>query len=829
MLSSITQQEHFSSSVDNIIMSEPSTGTGSNTPVVMSGLPSAETDSIDIIARDMKSLIKKVQDLRHIGIEDSRIALPKICVIGDQSTGKSSLIEGMSEIKVPRSAGTCTRCSMEINLTESEPGQDWNCRIFLSRKYIFDGSRKVTKLPKKSQPLGPWIDQEDEHFTDVKDKDGVQEAIKWAQLAILNPGRPSSDYQPGNNADTDESYCQVKFSPNVVRLDISAPNFPNLSFYDLPGVISQAEHDHEPYLVSLVENLVKVYITQENCIVLLALPMTDDATNSRATHIMRDIPGAKERTLGVLTKPDRIQSGESYAQWVDILEGDKFALGHGYYVVRNNPDPAIDHSRAREEEAVFFAESPWATDLSAYQDRFGTRQLQAALSSLLLEQIQGCLPRITEQIDAKAARIEAELQTLPDPPSANVPYILCGKLNHLKDQIRAHIDGGSAQYPLQKIWGNIAKDFKRALLKTRPTVQLLAHSDKMVIPIAREDADSDCEMTAVQPSVSVTLNGKRKTPCERPTPTPAEPKPEQPSTPKPSGYYTEHFIRFDRPARMFTWEEIREINEDTYRAGIPDQTDPKAVEVMNQMSVKHWDEPTYEFLKATHQLVRDMLMKQLKEVFTPYYQTSLYRELKRIIDNYLQTLRREHVNHAQENYNIEHNKPFTMAISALEQATENAYKYLKARRHEARSHYFLDLQGKILRGDPRRDAEIKKLTAAELGPDRFVQELKMMASVHTKLFSKCREELLAVIENELRIFDENAVERCMELMAEDPERQRRRQYLLKEKEKVLKAQEWLSTAKKEDDAAEFAESKPAIKSQPPEDWPSLSRLGSVAG
>lgn len=39
----------------------------------------------------------------------------------------------------------------------------------------------------------------------------------------------------------------------------------------------------------------------------------------------------------------------------------------------------------------------------------------------------------------------------------------------------------------------------------------------------------------------------------------------------------------------------------------------------------------------------------------------------------------------------------------------------------------------------------------------------------------------------------------MELMAEDPERQRRRQYLQREKEKITKAQEWLATAKKVDD------------------------------
>lgn len=146
----------------------------------------------------MKTLVKKIQDLRHLRIEDSNIALPKICVVGDQSTGKSSLIEGMSEIKVPRSAGTCTRCPMEVNLTHSsEPGQTWVCRVFLSRRYVYDATKKVQV--KRSQPLGPWVEQapEDEEFATLFDKSQVQDTLKRAQLAILNPGKLSADYIPG--------------------------------------------------------------------------------------------------------------------------------------------------------------------------------------------------------------------------------------------------------------------------------------------------------------------------------------------------------------------------------------------------------------------------------------------------------------------------------------------------------------------------------------------------------------------------------------------------------------------------------------------------------
>jgi hypothetical protein len=294
-----------------------------NLPVTMGGVENPSSSTLDVLAFDMKTLVKKIQDLSHLGIEDSKIALPKICVVGDQSTGKSSLIEGISEIKVPRSAGTCTRCPMEINLSECEPGESWKCSVFLSYRYWYDRNKKFTASLKKREPLGPWLPtggQEEELFVTLTDKSKVQETIRWAQLAILNPGSDHQKYVPGKNVFTPQSF-EVKFSPNVVRLDISGPGYPALSFYDLPGVISQAEHDDEKYLVPLVESLVKKYVSEENCIVLLTLAMTDDAGNSNAAGLIGNIKGARERTLGVLTKPDRLAGFESFSQYNEILEG----------------------------------------------------------------------------------------------------------------------------------------------------------------------------------------------------------------------------------------------------------------------------------------------------------------------------------------------------------------------------------------------------------------------------------------------------------------------------------------------------------------------------
>ena len=234
-------------------------------------------------------------------------------------------------------------------------------------------------------------DGEDFHFFTTTSKEDVPQALYLAQLATLNPSASYETYMPKRNGpgqcDAGDKH-QVKFSPNVIRLDISGPGLLNLSFYDLPGVINQSEVAEEEYLVNLVKNLVKEYIKADNCINLLAIPMTDDPANSSASRLIREVK-AEARTVGVLTKPDRYQHGESLDQWVQVLTGRKFRLGFGYFVVKNNPDPRVDNVTARSEEDVFFAnEEPWSQTLGAYADRFGTFKLQTSLSHKLTAQIK---------------------------------------------------------------------------------------------------------------------------------------------------------------------------------------------------------------------------------------------------------------------------------------------------------------------------------------------------------------------------------------------------------------------------------------------------------
>lgn len=60
------------------------------------------------LSHGRRQMLDLVNRLHSTGVQVD-IDLPQIAVIGSQSAGKSSLIESISGITLPRAAGTCTR------------------------------------------------------------------------------------------------------------------------------------------------------------------------------------------------------------------------------------------------------------------------------------------------------------------------------------------------------------------------------------------------------------------------------------------------------------------------------------------------------------------------------------------------------------------------------------------------------------------------------------------------------------------------------------------------------------------------------------------------
>lgn len=72
------------------------------------GAASLLQDAMEYLGADSRRLIQAIKKLEELNI-NTTLQLPKFVVVGDQSAGKSSIVEALCDISLPRSQGTCTR------------------------------------------------------------------------------------------------------------------------------------------------------------------------------------------------------------------------------------------------------------------------------------------------------------------------------------------------------------------------------------------------------------------------------------------------------------------------------------------------------------------------------------------------------------------------------------------------------------------------------------------------------------------------------------------------------------------------------------------------
>lgn len=132
-------------------------------------------------------------------------------------------------------------------------------------------------------------------FAQVDDPDQLESCIRLAQRATLSPLEdPQSFLDPSFD---DRHIHKTLFSPNIVCITVSKPDLPPLSFFDLPGMIGQAETDEEADTVPLIKALVTKYIIDEEALVLVTCALENDVHNSIAAGLARELR-VTDRCLG---------------------------------------------------------------------------------------------------------------------------------------------------------------------------------------------------------------------------------------------------------------------------------------------------------------------------------------------------------------------------------------------------------------------------------------------------------------------------------------------------------------------------------------------------
>ncbi|KAJ7648288.1 P-loop containing nucleoside triphosphate hydrolase protein [Mycena polygramma] len=407
------------------------------------------------LSEGRRRMLDLVNRLHNTGVQID-IDLPQIAVIGSQSAGKSSLIESISGITLPRAAGTCTRCPTECRLARSD--SPWKCTVVLH--FITD---------KNGQSLGQ---PRNEAFGDpIYEKAAVEDRIRRAQRAILNPSKPPRSFLEHDEEDTPE----VSFSTNFISLQISGPEIADLSFVDLPGLIaSVSSRGGNERDIAMVESLVTAYISKPSCVILLTVACETDFENQGAHHLTKKHDPEGKRTIGVLTKPDRqvIPRGDEQS-WLPLIRNEQETLENNWYCVKQPSSQdlkqGITWEEARSRENDFFTvTSPWSELDPMYQKYLRTSNLIDRLSSILSDLISKRLPQIQIELENTIQKTRAGLQQLPKPPSSDPVGEVAGLLHSFVGELDRILGGVPRADGLLQAIRPAQERFRREIRDTAP-------------------------------------------------------------------------------------------------------------------------------------------------------------------------------------------------------------------------------------------------------------------------------------------------------------------------------------------------------------------------
>lgn len=237
------------------------------------------TSSLEGLQTEEQShVLDIITQLRKCGL-DSVLQLPQIVVCGDQSAGKSSVLEALTEIPFPRSDNLCTRYATEIILRRAVTDS-------LTIKVIPDDDRSTAE--KESISSFKAV---------ITNFDDLPEIMAQAMSVM------------GIESDLSSGSISRAFAKDVLSIEIEGPTRPQLTLVDLPGLIQTDTRGVTKADVQLVAEITDRYISQSRTICLAVIAATNDYANQGILTKVRNVDPKGERTLGIITKPDRLIPG----------------------------------------------------------------------------------------------------------------------------------------------------------------------------------------------------------------------------------------------------------------------------------------------------------------------------------------------------------------------------------------------------------------------------------------------------------------------------------------------------------------------------------------
>ena len=307
-------------------------------------------------------LLNVIDELRSIGISRF-IDLPQLIVCGDQSSGKSSVLEAVSGLKFPTKDALCTRFATELILRRSH-------QISSSVSIVPDATRG-----------------------DVE-KAQLQSDFKCDTSVYEDFGKIIDDAAQAMGLDGEVK----KFASDVLRIELSGPDQPHLTLVDLPGLFHSGSKAQSQTDAEAVKSLVTGYMKKSRSIILAVVSAKNDFNNQIVTTYSREFDKEGTRTLGIITKPDTLDVGsDSEKQFFELAQNKDVHFRLGWHALRNRNYEERDSSNEErnETEKEYFTQGIWT---SLLPKQLGIGAFKPRLSQVLQGQILSELPNLIKDV-----------------------------------------------------------------------------------------------------------------------------------------------------------------------------------------------------------------------------------------------------------------------------------------------------------------------------------------------------------------------------------------------------------------------------------------------
>ncbi|CAF1481516.1 unnamed protein product [Rotaria sordida] len=293
------------------------------------------------------------------------ITFPNVIVVGDQSSGKSSLLESLSLVGLPKGNGIVTRCPLVLRLRKSNERRVYR---------VYDGNHdnKKVLLDEANLIIPRYIEEETkklagDHKNIVKD---------------------------------------------MIELQVEDPSVRDLTVVDLPGIAHNPIADQPEDIYDQTINLIRQFIDQKGSVILCVFPANVDIATVQSFKLAREADPSGKRTIGVITKSDLASDQDMLVQQLLMDRPDVLHLKLGFVAVRNrNTKENISLKEAHEKEKEFFEQHPAST--AAGWNCIGINALINRLTTVYSERVKETFPKLRNDIQARLKEVTEQLSKLP--------------------------------------------------------------------------------------------------------------------------------------------------------------------------------------------------------------------------------------------------------------------------------------------------------------------------------------------------------------------------------------------------------------------------------